>query len=113
MRTLSAWEQQLATTDDGGVQLHQYATADLRLEVPGGEVQLAMTTDYPWDGRVSVEVRSAPDGPWTLTLRRPGWAQAASVAWPDGEAMAAPGDGSPLSRTATWRPGDRVEVHLD
>ena len=29
MRLLSSWEQYLATTDDGGVQIHQYASADI------------------------------------------------------------------------------------
>ena len=49
----------------------------------------------------------APDGPWTLSLRRPAWAAGATVAWPgtagDGEAA----DEGLVSRTATWRAGDR------
>src|SRR4029077_17160117 len=29
MRTFGSWEQYLATADDGGIQLHQYAAAEL------------------------------------------------------------------------------------
>jgi uncharacterized protein len=107
MRVLSTWEQQLATMDGDGIQLHQYATADIRADLAGGEVRLAVSTDYPWDGRVTVEVLAAPEAPWTLTLRRPGWADDARIAWPEGS----PGDG--WSRRAAWRAGDRVVVDLD
>jgi DUF1680 family protein len=112
MRTLSSWEQQLATTDAAGIQVHQYATAELRMDVAGGEVRLAIATDYPWDGRVTVEVRATPDVPWTLTLRRPGWAMSAHVAWPGATDVDAGGGGG-VSRSAIWRPGDRVVLELD
>jgi DUF1680 family protein len=73
-----------------------------------------METDYPWDGRVSVEVRETPDRPWTLTLRRPGWATGTRVTWPGGTAVdAGDGDGGQISRRAAWRSGDRVELELD
>jgi DUF1680 family protein len=108
MRILSTWEQQLATTDEAGIQLHQYASAEIRADVAGGEVRLTVETGYPWDGRVGVEVRSAPETPWTLTLRRPAWADVARIEWPDGRDA----DGA-WSRTATWRAGDRVVLDLD
>ena len=115
MRTLSTWEQQLATTDDGGIQLHQYATSELRLDVAGGEVRLAITTGYPWDGLVSVEVRATPDRPWTLTLRRPAWASGATIRWPGASSadQTDAADRGPVSRTGVWRPGDRVDLRFD
>ncbi|HJT99965.1 MAG TPA: beta-L-arabinofuranosidase domain-containing protein, partial [Actinomycetes bacterium] len=85
MRTLSALEQQLATADGAGVQLHQYATADLRADVGGGQVRLAVRTGYPWRGRVEVEVVEAPGTPWTLSLRVPGWCRSATLAGPGTE----------------------------
>jgi uncharacterized protein len=108
MRTLSSWEQLLVTSDPGGVRIQQYADADIRVDVGGGEARLVMTTGYPWAGRITIEVVSAPAGPWTLALRKPAWAPAARVGWPDVES-----GGEALSRTAVWRAGDRVELDLD
>ncbi|HEY7969516.1 MAG TPA: beta-L-arabinofuranosidase domain-containing protein [Candidatus Limnocylindrales bacterium] len=108
MRTLASWEQLLATTDAGGVQVQQYADATIRADVAGGEVRLATGTAWPWDGRVVVEVVETPDAPWTLTLRRPAWATDATITWPGGDATPVPaGEASP-SRSATWQAGDRV-----
>jgi DUF1680 family protein len=67
-----------------------------------------MATGYPWEGQVTIDVVAAPSEPWTLTLRRPAWARDGQVTWPDG-AGARQAD----TRTATWRPGDRVVVDLD
>src|SRR5262249_54782864 len=80
MRFVSSWQQTIATTDDAGVQLHQYAAA----EVAAGDVRLAIDTDYPWDGRVMVRVTSSPARPWTLTLRIPGWCRTATISGADG-----------------------------
>jgi DUF1680 family protein len=112
MRTLSALEQYLATGDGAGVQLHQYATADLRAAVPGGEVRLAVRTGYPWQGRVTVEVVEAPGRPWTLSLRVPGWCRSATLTGPGAERPRAAGAGyAELSRP--WRAGDTTVLELE
>jgi DUF1680 family protein len=108
MRTLASWEQLLATTDDDGVQVQQYADATIRAGVPGGAVRLESRTAWPWNGRVVLEIAETPDVPWTLTLRRPAWATGATVAWPGGDAEAVPADEAAPSRRATWRAGDRI-----
>jgi len=112
MRTLSALEQYLATSDATGVQLHQYATADLDAQVPGGEVRLAVRTGYPWQGRVTVEVVAAPGGPWTLSLRVPGWCRSATLVGPGGSRPAAPGAGY-AELTRPWRAGDTTVLELE
>ena len=70
MRLLASLHQYLATTSDGGVQLHQYATSTIRAVVPGaGPVELAVETSYPWSGSVTVEVVECGDSEWTMSLR--------------------------------------------
>ena len=44
-------------TDDGGVHVHQYASARSRR----GDLRLSLATDYPWTGRVRVEIVAAPE----------------------------------------------------
>ena len=77
MRLLASLPHYLATTDDDGVQLHQYATGSY-----GGAVRVQ--TGYPWDGGIAVSAER--EGEWTLSLRVPGWCQSFEVAV-NGEAV--------------------------
>jgi DUF1680 family protein len=117
MRMLSTWEQLVATADDTGVQVHQYANAHLRTS----DVELAVETGYPWDGTVVVEVVRTPDRPWALSLRVPGWCHGATLhTGPAGDAGAGATrdrrqiDTSPrtLRETRTWRAGDTIALTL-
>lgn len=108
MRLLASVHHYLATVSDTGVQLHQYATSTIRVVVPGaGPVELAVDTTYPWSGTVAIDMVSSVDAQWTLSLRIPAWARAATV---DGEPVE-PGGYADLRRR--WRAGDRIIVELD
>ncbi|HVQ93420.1 MAG TPA: beta-L-arabinofuranosidase domain-containing protein [Mycobacteriales bacterium] len=111
MRLLSSWPQYLASRDEAGVQIHQYASGQITARVAGGTVRLAVRTDYPWHGRVAVQVLSTPDDPWTLSLRVPGWCPDATLETPD--AAAAPVRPGAVERHRRWRPGDTVVLDLD
>jgi hypothetical protein len=106
MRTLSQLAAYVATSDDDGVQIQQYASA----EVVAGERRLNLDTDYPWDGRVEITVEDTDDAPWRLSLRVPAWCTSASLTDPDGTATSVPAGYASLSRQ--WRRGDRVVLDL-
>jgi len=112
MRLLSSWQQYLATSDDSGVQIHQYATADIQADIAAGAVRLSVRTDYPWHGRVTVDINETPDHPWTLSLRVPQWCRSATVTGPDGAKSQKAGEGS-VERSRGWRAGDTVTLDLD
>ena len=79
-RTIASLAAYVATADDDGVQVHQYADATIRTRIGGGrEVALRMETGYPADGQIRVSVVAGPDTPWTLTLRVPAWADGATL----------------------------------
>ena len=111
MRMLASWPQYLATAGDDSVELHQYATAELALDVAGGPVRLAVETDYPWSGAVTVTVRDTPSAVWTLSLRVPGWCEAASLEVA-GERRDVPPGSAAVHETRSWRAGDQVVLRL-
>lgn len=77
-RTLASLDAYLATADDEGVQLHQYAPARVRTALLDGRaVAFDVETRYPADGDVRLTVRV--DGEWTLGLRIPAWASGATL----------------------------------
>ena len=113
MRTISSWQQLLATADYSGVQVHQYATAEIEASVAGGRVRLAIDTEYPWSGEVSVRVIEAPDTPWELSLRVPGWCdQAAALSDGAGTVGVLAPDGRSIRETRTWSAGDSFTLTL-
>ncbi|GHH11227.1 hypothetical protein GCM10018780_48580 [Streptomyces lanatus] len=113
-RTLAQLPAYLATADDHGVQLHQYADAEITTSLEGGhQVALRVRTDYPSGGSVTVRVdRSSSDGPWTVSLRVPAWT-AGATAWlvdPDGtRRTVAPGT---AEVTRAFRAGDEIRLEL-
>jgi len=113
MRALSSWPQYLATADAGGIQLHQFATAELHAPVADGTAHLAMETGYPWDGNVRVTVIEAPAQPWTLSLRVPGWCRSGSLHGPGGERTQIPSQRRVATVTRIWAPGDELVLDLD
>jgi uncharacterized protein len=104
-RLLASLGGYLATVDDGGVQLHQYAAGRIR----AGDVGLVVETGYPWDGVVKVRVTGCGVEPWRLSLRIPAWAGEATLVTPDGSERVGPGY-AVVSRS--WRVGDRVRLEL-
>jgi hypothetical protein len=116
MRTVAQLSGYLATHDDDGVQLQQYAGGALAVALADGGVELQLTTDYPWERQVEVEVLRAPDADWSLDLRVPAWCEDASATvHPAGAASEDTVGGSPgtyLRLRRRWTAGDRVALEL-
>jgi uncharacterized protein len=110
MRFIASWEQYLATADADGIQLHQYAPAEIEAAVAGGTVRLAVETGYPWAGRVEVRVIESPGTDWTLALRVPPGAGAVTLAV-NGEAATA--EGRVIGLRRRWAAGDLVTLDLE
>ncbi|MBB5867308.1 DUF1680 family protein [Allocatelliglobosispora scoriae] len=105
MRTVASLGHYLATRDEDCLYLHQYAPGTIR----SSDVELAVATDYPWDGRVGISVARAP-ATWRLALRIPAWSRTTTVLV----------DGTPVPVTPDERgylvlsnPREHVELRLD
>jgi len=114
-RTISSLAAYVATVDDTGLQLHQFAPATIRTTLDGGAtLQLEIDTNYPADGVVSIHVRDAPRTPWTLALRVPHWAAGATLvdrpAYGLPQILPVPPGMATAPRSLV--PGDVLELHL-
>lgn len=103
-RTVATLSSYLATADDHGIQLHQYAPATIRT----GDLHLTVATGYPLDGRIEVSAVSAPDA-WSLTLRVPSWAVGAVITRADGTQL---GVDAGYSTVPGPRAGETVTLDL-
>lgn len=113
MRLLASLSHYLATYDQHGIQIHQYATADIAASPGAGAVALRMATDYPWNGTIRLTIVETAGGEWTLRLRIPAWCGGYRLAV-DGEPVEqrATPDGY-LALTRAWRAGTTIVLDLD
>ena len=110
---LTAGLGQYAYSDGEAAWVHLYAQGSAELEVQGQKVRLKQRTEYPWDGRVEIEVTPAGDGELGLNLRVPGWCRDPGATL-NGDAVdvgEATRDGY-LRLARTWKAGDRVVLDL-
>lgn len=84
-RTLSTLDGYVAVAQPDGLGLVLYTDARIRTRLEDGrEVAVDIHTHYPDDGRVTIHVPGGAAAPWSLRLRIPGWADAATVRRGDG-----------------------------
>ncbi len=112
MRTLASIEQYMATTGNGGLQLHLYHNATIKTAIePGREVGLRLETDYPWQGQVKITIDRTDESPWALSLRIPGWCQGATISV-NGTPLVPAQAGSYAEINRVWQAGDVVLLDL-
>jgi len=114
-RTLASLAGLLATVDDDGLQLHQYAACSISTSLRDGTpVALEVETTYPYSGTVTVRVLESTARPWTLSLRVPAWAEGAILTHrtASGETRATAVTGSVAQLTSAFEAGDVVELAL-
>jgi DUF1680 family protein len=107
-RTLASVASYVATATDEGVQLHQFADAEISTTIATGAVSVRVETGgYPFAGSVSLAVES--EGVAEIAVRIPDWAREARVHF-GGRAVAVV-DGYARVR-AQFASGDRIQVEL-
>jgi hypothetical protein len=113
MRMLASIGHYAATSTATGVQIHQFMAGRLRAGLPGaGDVELEMTTGYPYQGEIAVRLLVAPDGPADLAVRVPDWAAGAEVTLNGHAHGAEPGDDQYLHIRRAWTAGDELAVRF-
>ncbi|MEJ3744901.1 beta-L-arabinofuranosidase domain-containing protein [Actinomycetes bacterium KLBMP 9797] len=110
-RTVASLTAYVATSDDEGLQLHQYVPGTVEHRRTDGRHRcLTIATDYPHDGEIRVRVDSDDDHPWALSLRVPGWAAQGATVTIAGETR--PVGPGLVTERRTWRRGDEVVLSL-
>jgi len=111
-RTFASLAAYVATADDDGVQLHQYAPSTVRTTLPDGRiVAFDVSTGYPAKGDVRVTITE--DAKFALTLRVPSWASGATARVHSGnEVTELPAPPGAVEVARAFRVGDIVELNL-
>ncbi|KAB8170902.1 glycoside hydrolase family 127 protein [Streptomyces sp. 3MP-14] len=110
MRLLASLPHAFAASDGaGGLLVHQYAPGRFAAD----DLGVRVATDYPWQGRVSVEILEAPSDERALTLRVPHWAGEGWRLSVNGLPQDLAAEEGWLRLARRWQPGDSVVLEVD
>ena len=102
IRWMSELQDHLAVARDNVLYLGIYADA----RITANDLTVKVSTNYPWDGEITLTVENAPPEERTIALRVPAWATEANIT-PAGEQV----DGWAVVRR-TFAAGDVVRLTL-
>lgn len=60
---------------DNEVYVDLYMSNKATVDLPDNKIQISQQTNYPWDGKVQIDVQGQPTKKFDLKLRVPGWAR--------------------------------------
>jgi DUF1680 family protein len=106
-RLLASLGGYLYSTDEDRLYIHLYGSSTVDCDWG----KLSVTTGYPFDGAVGLQIEAAPAGTAKLCLRIPGWARSYEVAV-NGEAVAGQVEDGYLVLEREWQAGDKVSLSL-
>jgi DUF1680 family protein len=101
------------STSKDGVWVHLFDNSELNWKLEDGTpIKLSQQTKYPWEGDVTITVTPATAKEFTVFVRKPSWS--ASYRVDGGTSAGTPAaDKGYVAVRRTWKPGDRIIVHLD
>lgn len=101
----------LYALSDDGLFVNLYAESEAELKVNGVPVRLHQRTDYPWDGKVKLQIEPAQPIPIALHLRIPSWCERATLSVNGAERQEKKG-GEFATLKRIWKSGDTVWLSL-
>ncbi len=114
---------------DKDVYVNLFMSNTAKIDVDGKSVELEQTTNYPWNGDITVAVKKNRAGRFTLKVRVPGWVRGEVVpsdlyTYADGKTLgySIKVNGQPVESELKngyfcidrkWKKNDRVSIHFD
>jgi DUF1680 family protein len=111
-RTLAALGGYAYAANADSLYVNLYIQGSARAKVGDTAVALKVTTEYPWDGKVALELTPAARAKFSLRLRVPGWCQNTSVKVNRRAVKTPVIERGYLVLDREWKRGDRVELTL-
>lgn len=101
----------LYAVSDDEIFVNLYAESEAEISFEGAQVAITQQTDYPWDGKVKLQVQPSKPMTFTLHLRVPAWCEQATAIVNGTERFEAKG-GTYLTLRREWKKGDLVDLSL-
>jgi DUF1680 family protein len=110
-RVLAGLGQYFYAVAEDTLFVHLYGQSAAAVELGGQSVQVTQTTDYPWDGTITLKLALDQPAAFKLALRIPGWSRSSSLKV-NGQPVQADIIKGYAYLTREWQPGDTVTLEL-
>jgi uncharacterized protein len=111
VRTIAEVSQYAYSFSDQGIFFNLYGGNTLETKTSAGLVKLTQTTDYPWDGKVTVTLDEVPEG-LSLFFRIPGWCSNARLTVNGKVKSVNLAQGTYAEVKGKWKKNDKIELLL-
>jgi len=113
VRTLAEVHNYFYSVSDEGVWVNLYGGNTLNTSLPDGpRVQLKQETTYPWNGTVKIVLEESAKDDFSLFLRIPGWADAATIQVNGEDIGGTLQQGAYTEIRRKWKKGDVVLLEM-
>lgn len=112
-RLLASLGQYIYSHDENELYVHLYVGGSVVFDIGGNEMRLSQQTDYPWEGKIRLQIGLDHPTELTLALRIPGWCRAAEMKINGETVLVAPVlQRSYAKLRRAWQAGDVIELDL-
>jgi hypothetical protein len=111
-RTLASLGGYAYATSDDALWVNFYVQGSVKANIAGTPVELKVTTDYPWDGKVVLEPVVKEPTEFELRLRAPEWCGSASLSVNGQRISPLKSERGYLILKEKWKNGDKIELDL-
>jgi DUF1680 family protein len=112
VRTVAEVNQYAYSISDKGIYFNLYGGNTLSTDFKNSQLKLSQSTDYPWDGKVSIKIEQAPKDAMALYFRIPGWCSGAKLLVNGKPSAVKLEAGTYAEVNGTWKAGDEIELDL-
>lgn len=114
-RFILSYNESMCTACKNTLWMHQYGQGYADIRSPGGNIRIAVDTDYPWNGLISIKIESGKPEEVSLRLRIPGWCRSYRLSVNN---TIQPQESLVLDKgyvclNRVWTSGDSVALELD
>lgn len=111
LRTIAEASAYAYSKTESALWINLYGASELDTQLLRQRLRIVQRTDYPWDGKIELELEECPREAFALKFRIPEWANRWTIEV-NGEDAAAPVDGGYAEIRRNWQSRDVVILRL-
>ncbi len=102
-----------AVSESEGVFVNLYVGSTAGMEMNDTKLELVQNTNYPWYGKIELEVRPEKDASFPVNLRIPDWCKSYSLSVNDKKQNTESKENGYVTLERNWERGDKITLTLD
>ena len=114
VRTIAEVNDYMYCIGEKGLYINMYGGNVLHTELhDGSKIKLEQTTNYPWEGKITITIKEATNKPVNIFLRIPGWCKSYTLKINGSYPKVRDSENGFVVAGRDWKAGDKIELDLN